>query len=1479
MKVHQSIKRAEAIRALELVHFVDAYFDNVRFQNCIRRAVSEELLDFSTIGEYLDGGEKSKAALLKIPNLGRNSLEGFDQAIEFALHSGMPDAEPSASIHAEPETPIADEQKPYGKRLDLVEQVRAQYPLAFDDLLAQYRDASEEDAELCLSLELALKAVVTDQRAAEISYRRFMGETLESIGDELGITRERVRQLESKLKLLVTEINTDAFIRKAIDALMAALESEKLPGNEELEQYHPLLPSAIRQVFLAERSIQGNAPLSSKERQLLAVRLGLSEHCADDVFTANPTSDTIALPRGKSGNKDLMASPARQRRDVVSQWLEDMLKARWLNAPDGRMLYGYNVAAAEFESLESVLVLACLANKFSMLVSRNAAFPALFVLFASEWWRREYEGGAWSWDPMVERLAGEDAEVSQQTLSECVTVGLQYWGHRPQADGKRFLGAIVAHGGIPMRLLAQGEGKLPVALAQIIRYADRYSWSFGQIQEAVEERLPLLPQSYRRQEIARLLADFASAVVELKQTHQLGNVADPIAHLDQTEPDWKRRFPISLEHDAAQTLLVGLVREVATQKSANSQTLFRCERRLVEVGEGQFVLESVLSAVSRADAESFAGLFGLNGSESLPRYFTVDLGGQNRREFLDARPINGAEPPAVRLLGSRLTQRGASALAEHALVLRSGSDVGVTTTVGGELPLDDPWIFVERDGEAPRYVGAGSVRLPDSGALVVLPAGWEIGSESAVSPLGAMVDIVPARTIVRIDDSCTLKSGDLTYQLRLKQTSDQPLLLQWSGNRIAEAAGKLVFKANDRLRLYKSIDERLVSVPAVDQVWRRPGTGETLTLREARGPVEVRVIEAGETVSRQRIFVLPPDARIAYQTDPDHLGSATIRFENWGHAEFGVEPRPDMTSQTLRKAVGVEIQLEARGDPPGSVRVLAHWPECPTELVMELPYPATGGRFVRGDGEPFSSGQCIGVEDLPGARLRVFDTNPARPNSYTLQLGLQGGRTEHQVKFPIRLDSTGHAEVRLIDYQRNIVSLLGMTDQLDAAVVIRLLMAGQPASEIQIARFVASLLRDAECVSLHTSDLSTFPLEKLRTAEVFARPLVIRDADQRKLPPQESEGMPTGNWLATELDARGNPWMIYPGPDSALQFRPMVWIAEEAEASPNFAAVGKTSEICPLAQAMLLPEPDARWNALHDVVKIMGGDAGHTSWPLALAQWSAFRHLPLPALDLWRMVARQPRAVITLLMNAGLPEGDVPVLVRRFRDEVGWWPELTSLNDWHEALKGLWAVWSVQLPPNLAKPIFLDHVASRFGVLRSEFPGLEILLDLVEFELTGSPSDALDAIWSVCDIHSDVLIRVLWQGQDSIGNRQLLQVNTDRDDGDWCEHKLMENTAKAFASAIDPQRMGKLHPRLKFLFKDDIHPKRLAIANMPMLCALWATLSVSKTFWIDTSHRVSLRRVRDFDPVWFEQGYRHAVAALLTIDGLVEPTRFIDLPD
>lgn len=1484
MKVHQSIKRAEAIRALELVHFVDAYFDNVRFQNCIRRAVSEELLDFSTIGEYLDGGEKSKAALLKIPNLGRNTLEGFDQAIEFALHSGMPDADPSASIHAEPETPIANEQKPCGKRLDLVEQVRAQYPLAFDNLLAQYRDAPEEDAELCLSLELALQSVVTDQRAAEIAYRRFMGETLESIGDELGITRERVRQLESKFKLLVTEINTEAFIRKAIDAIMQALESKKFPGNEDLEQYHPLLPSAIRRVFLADRTIQGNGPLSPKERRVAAVRLGFAEEVIEPEQGTNPETGLIDPQDVGAENEGPVADfPAGQGNLALKQWLMDMLQSRGISAPDGRMLYGYNLSVADYSALEAALMIACQCAGFSVLTARNRYFPPMFVLFASEWWKREYAGGAWDWDPILHRLGGAHYDVNPMVRSECVTRGLIYWGHHPYTEGKRFLGAIVAQGGVPMRMLAQGVGALPTILTQVTKLADRYGWGRPQVMDALQEQIRHLPNAYRRSEIVGLLADFAETVIALKHTFQLTNVADPISYLDQQAPDWKRRFPISLENDAAQALLVGLVREAAAQKAPASSSLFRCDRRLVESGRlGVFALESVIDAAVRANADDFAKLFGINDGEALPRYFCLDLGGEQRRGFLDGRPIHGAEQPAVRLNGARLLQRGPAAASEHALVLRNeSSDIGLPLTVGGEMPVGDPWVFVEREGEMTRYVGAGSLKLPDAGALVVLAPGWRLMAEGSVTELGILADIEPARTVMRVEGNCSIVSDDLTYRLRLSQTSDQPMLFQWSGLRLPDAPGKQIFKANERLRLYRSAEDRLLPVAVSDQVWRRPVTGEALSPREARGPVEVRVIEDGETVSRQRIYVLPAEGRITYQSDRLNLGSATVRFENWGLAEFSVEPLNGMTSQMVQQPGVTELHLNVTGDPPGLFRVIVHWPGCPVELPLDLPFPSSGGRFIQASGEPFVPRQRVGIDDLLGARLRVFDTNPMAPKAYVLQLALVSDRREERVEHTIRLDASGRGEVRLIDYQHSIVSLLGMTDNLDNVVAVRLLVGEKPVEEIQVARYVAVLHRDGEHVGLLDSELACITVDRLRDAVIIARPLVQIGAEPQYLNAAESEGIPTGRWLASGLNASGNPWLIYPGNESAIRFRPMIWIAgPSAEDGMADDPSEMNAAECPLMQTMVIPDAEARRHGLHDVIKLMGRDPGHPSWDLVIDQWTAFRHLPLPALDLWRMLGKQQRAVVALLLHGGLPHEDVPVLARRLRDEVGWWPELTSLEEWHDTVKGLWTSWVQQLPAEVAKPIFLDHIQRRFETLRGEFPALELILDLVLFEMTTMASEALGAVWSVADIGSDVLVRSLWQGQDSIGNTQLFLVNAGRDN--WPERDLFEKAFTSFATVLE--KTDKTHAQLLAqwagkLFWMNPADFKFTMANMPMLCALWSLTSAGRAYWREASHRVALKRVRDFDPVWFEQGYRHAIAALLTIDGLVEPVCFIDLPD
>jgi len=55
-----------------------------------------------------------------------------------------------------------------------------------------------------------------------------------------------------------------------------------------------------------------------------------------------------------------------------------------------------------------------------------------------------------------------------------------------------------------------------------------------------------------------------------------------------------------------------------------------------------------------------------------------------------------------------------------------------------------------------------------------------------------------------------------------------------------------------------------------------------------------------------------------------------------------------------------------------------------------------------------------------------------------------------------------------------------------------------------------------------------------------------------------------------------------------------------------------------------------------------------------------------------------------------------------------------------------------------------------------------------------------------------------------------------------------------------------------------------------VLCALWCALDLPLDWWRDSGNRLALQRLRAFDPLWFEDAYRHAFAACIGF-GLIEP--------
>lgn len=179
------------VRGMSLLEFSNAYYPNVRIRNVLLASITEGSLPFETIGAYLDAGEEGKHALLKLPNLGLGSMSRFDKAIASALGSPLP-------------MKNGDVEAPPAKQQDLADQLETRFPGVFTPLLTEYANTPVSERDDCAELEADILRLLTDERLAEVASRRFQGETLAEIALSLGVTRERVRQIEKQAKPWMT---------------------------------------------------------------------------------------------------------------------------------------------------------------------------------------------------------------------------------------------------------------------------------------------------------------------------------------------------------------------------------------------------------------------------------------------------------------------------------------------------------------------------------------------------------------------------------------------------------------------------------------------------------------------------------------------------------------------------------------------------------------------------------------------------------------------------------------------------------------------------------------------------------------------------------------------------------------------------------------------------------------------------------------------------------------------------------------------------------------------------------------------------------------------------------------------------------------------------------------------------------------------------------------------------------------------------
>ena len=773
-----------------------------------------------------------------------------------------------------------------------------------------------------------------------------------------------------------------------------------------------------------------------------------------------------------------------------------------------------------------------------------------------------------------------------------------------------------------------------------------------------------------------------------------------------------------------------------------------------------------------------------------------------------------------------------------------------------ELDSAMPWVFTE-GGDECQLVSQGSAKVRQDQAFVVIDKCWRITpmhADCQVELLGDLIDETDVRSVFLVRGSVTVDTGAHKLQVRTKELGAEPERLVWEGSRTEYATTpSLTFYGLPKLCRYTADGLRHV-VPAHELEWRRAGTATVLGPTEIRGPVDVLWRVGDEVRQRSRMVILDRQGRLRFHSG-DSITHGSIDFPlAWG-MDAVTGDKETILLHSERKSGYMSMRVNAIDLPPESIKLTVDWRTSPISWQVTLPFPASGGRFFRHDEKPFPNEATITRDQLLGVRLRIFDSNPSQPCNYKIAFSLT--THGHSVKpadlrpieHAIALHDGQSAELRLLDYQADIESLLNLTDALDAVVTVTLWAGRRSAATIQIKRYEFALVTDGTTVSIAEHDLARLSCDELSAIRLLGVSIeTMHQQPGLEMAPIMSEGVPTGRWRLPSGVA-GSPWLVYPAARSSHSFR-AVLVSPEGQAHIDVSDHNHVAES--LQQALLVEPAHLRRQALAQRLNRLAADFSDPDWAVAEGIWSNLGHLTLPTLDLWRAFAAHPKGLAAFACRhwAEHTLEQVLAMCDRFQDELGVLWETIPLKTWNDVCRKFSHQWEQVLPAADLIPLITPRLAQTLRALRERFPVLSNLLALVTFQQTGEDAQTIAQLCSSLSKLSDLKAR-LWAGEHS-AVMDMLRQSAERDPP---RQQLYRDLVGELSLNL-PESMRETAVQL--VWKSDI-PKA-SVANVPVLLALCTWAGLLAEWWRDPKRLIELRQFRDYDREWFQHAFNQGIA-------------------
>lgn len=1144
---------------------------------------------------------------------------------------------------------------------------------------------------------------------------------------------------------------------------------------------------------------------------------------------------------------------------------------------NGQMLFRYRATQTEYQELKALF-----ASRFAALAGSPWRFDshaeaALFVLYASEWWRREYAGGAWRWTSIFESLTNGPYRVDQLERSVIVDLGLRVWGHRPGDDGHRYLGAIVAHGGFPLQMVARGDGVVTRLLLSATRKAQMVGWGEPQLIGYFDSHRDELVQHLRASEIYRLLSEMVLTVLTLRGEYKLAGVANPVAVLEQMDPKWRERFPIAVDDQSVDSLLVGLVREVSRHVRTGNAYPVSVARTLVQLAEAKsYALSMAVSVPSSISVDALASAMQIPLSK-VPPSFVLEMAGEHRKQLGQGRVLLGEQSSTVLLTGSSKRFLGKDACQEVLLALRSvGSDIVSPTSVPGGEAMDQsqPWIFAPIEGTL-TLMGVGSTKVASDMAYLLVPDRFRLVPEegSFVELVGLIEELPEPRWMHKVQGKVSIIDEDDIFFVRTHAQSDAYEQFVWKGSRlwchsspfpVYQGVPRL-FRLDDDGQMLPVADKEIEWVQAV-----RKGE-KLLNVKAHRGPVDAWWIVDGKRQRRFRMTLVAPDAHISFMSGSTEF-EGTIAFHGWGVS--ALHTSVELSAVYSGSGALSNLEMRAKNRPPANVIVTAEWsPNLPV-LHIELPFPATGGRFARTDGSVVPNGASLTLKRAHDLHVQVFDQNPSAPRRYRLELQLLGesqGNRLRRAEVGVPLDANGVGDLRFFEIESTLNGLFCQSDHLDACMEVKLLAGSASIRILRINRYDVDLEREQQSLVLPSSQVANLLPDQLQGIDLLAIPLLEKGIEPQRLEQLKSDQQPVGRWSMVALPLGRSPWLIFPSNTSALLARPTLWSASAFDRLGTLKSLG--NEACPLAMAMSSSTTEDRSRDLTKVIAAMVEDLEHPSWNLVFHHYKYLKHLPLNTLDYWRLIGRNQDACLAAVLK--LP-ADLHELMSRMRDELGVLWEFTSRESLLRAYEALSRSLNSQLGGGATPELIVQIANGVFEQMSFAAESLGIQIDRILFEKSGVRGERFERLISDLKCSPSVLLQQLLHGESSHLQRVLLRNHAD--ERVWPFFKLWEELLGEISSQGNRQQVefvSGLGRQLLWMPQMPLSgPQvnvKLDVANAPLLIGFLIHIcDVNK--WLHTSdHLAALRQIKVFDPTWFDLGIQ--MGALLAIKSREQPTK------